>query len=210
MKKCILFTLFIFFSLYLSAQESETSNFSVAGRFGLGNSNINTQNYKNLAGSAGSFQLDVNYDLPIENNVFSYLRFGLGFQLNSSNANLFFGSSQASLIAETFRVPVYLNGVIRLGRDEASLLSDTKLVAGFGGFLNHVYKYEVTDVENSADIEKPDTGFGVIVNLGLEQDVSEHFAAFVTLDYSLMGDENKVDEVNINTTTFNLGVRYRL
>ena len=107
MKKCILFTLFIFFSLYLSAQESETSNFSVAGRFGLGNSNINTQNYKNLAGSAGSFQLDVNYDLPIENNVFSYLRFGLGFQLNSSNANLFFGSSQASLIAETFRVPVY-------------------------------------------------------------------------------------------------------
>mgnify|MGYP001185421477 FL=1 len=73
-----------------------------------------------------------------------------------------------------------------------------------------MYKYEVTDVENSADIEKPDTGFGVIFNLGLEQDVSEHFAAFVTLDYSLMGDENKVDEVNINTTTFNLGVRYRL
>lgn len=200
---------FVSFTLHAQTEErKETSNFSLGLNFSLGNSILNSEEFKDLNGSVSGARLNLIYDF--KNESFVSWRIGLGVETATYNANLFSSIGQASLQSDYLRIPLEFSAVYRLGKNENSVLSNTKFVAGVGGFLNYVYNYEVSNIENSTDLEDVDLGFGYLFSLGLEQEVSQKFTAVLCFDSSLMGDENDKDKLKFNNNVFNLGLRYSL
>lgn len=208
----IIFALFFLSVFSVSAQDEQKSlsDFSFGFNFTLGNSMLNTEEFRNLNGSILMAQIDFSYDLLNEKQNSSFWRFSLGLEVATYNANLFSGIGQSSLWVEYIRVPFKVEAIYRLGNDENGIFSNTKAVTGLGGFINYVYKYEVSNLQSTTDLDDVDLGLGYLFNLGLEQDVSGRFSIVLGLDYSLMGDKNKSDLLNFNTMAFYLGTRYRL
>ncbi|WP_121667899.1 outer membrane beta-barrel protein [Mesonia aquimarina] len=208
-KILLILVLCISVSTFAQTEEKETSNFSIGLNFGLGNSLLNNEFFQNLEGSVFTTQFDLSYDLHLNENDAIFWRFELGLGAGTYNANLFSAIGQSNLRAEYLRVPLKFNAVYRLGRNQENILSNTKFIAGIGGFLNHVYKYENSNINETSELDDIDTDFGFLFTLGLEQDVSQKFSVMLGLDYSLMGEKNKEDELKFNTAAFYIGARYR-
>ena len=211
MKKVIFILFFLSaVSVYAQNEQQTLSNFSFNLNFSFGNSLLNTNEFNDLEGSISVAHIGLSYDLLGEDQNANFFRFSLGLEGATYNTNVFSGFEQSSLRAEYIRVPLKFEAVYRLGKGENEIFGNTKVVAGIGGFMNYVYKYELSNLQSTTELDDVDIGIGFLINLCLEQDVSRRFSIVLGLDYSLMGVKNESNHLNFNTMAFYFGTRYRL